>query len=258
MIRPRGSGRGWLGCGWPGRGWRRRLVILALVLVLTPVAQVLGLRWLDPPTSAFMIDRRLDGLRSTAQPVIIDYRWRPLSGIAPSLAIAVVAAEDQHFPSHHGFDLDAIDAAWSRRGGRLRGASTISQQVAKNLFLWSGRSWLRKGLEAGYTVLIEALWPKRRILEVYLNIAEFGDGIYGAEAAAQRFFGVPAAELGASESARLAAVLPNPRLFRVEAPSPHVSRRQRWIERQVRQLGGSAYLDACCGPLTGADRGDRR
>ena len=124
----------------------------------------------------------------------------------------------------------------------MRGASTISQQVAKNLFLWSGRSYLRKGLEAWYTVLIEVLWPKQRIIEVYANVAEFGDGVYGAEAAARRFFGKPASALSPSESARMAAVLPSPRRYSVSKPGPYVQRRARWIERQVRHLGGPAYL----------------
>ena len=161
--------------------------------------------------------------------------------------IALVAAEDQNFPNHHGFDLDAISSALAARGkgGASRGASTISQQVAKNLFLWSGRSWLRKGVEAYYTFLIETLWPKRRILEVYANIAEFGDGIYGAQAAAQHFYGIPAARLDARQSAALAAVLPNPR--RVEAPTPYQQRRRAWIERQAVQLGGPAWLAECCG-----------
>ena len=128
------------------------------------------------------------------------------------------------------------------RGGRARGASTISQQVAKNLFLWSGRSWMRKGLEAWYTVLIEALWSKRRILEVYLNIAQFGHGVYGAEAAAQTFFGKPASRLARAEAARLAAVLPNPESRRADAPGNYVLQRQQEIEQQMAALGGTGYL----------------
>ena len=132
--------------------------------------------------------------------------------------------------------------ASNKRGRKLRGASTISQQLAKNLFLWQGRSYLRKGLEAWYTVLIEATWPKSRILEVYANVVEFGDGIYGAEAAAQYYFHKPASRLGAAESARLAAVLPSPRRYSAGKPGPYVQRRARWIEGQVRHLGGAAYL----------------
>jgi monofunctional biosynthetic peptidoglycan transglycosylase len=142
----------------------------------------------------------------------------------------------------------AIDKALENnaRGRPMRGASTISQQVAKNLFLWDGRSWLRKGLEAWYTLLIELFWPKQRILEVYANIAEFGDGVYGAEAAAQAYFGKPAHRLNAAESARLAAVLPSPKRYSVRAPGPYVQRRSRGIQRQMQRLGGPSYLDGCC------------
>ena len=164
--------------------------------------------------------------------------------IAPSLPLAVVVAEDQGFASHRGFDLEAIERALEHnaRGGRVRGGSTISQQLAKNLFLWSGRSWVRKGLEAWYTLLIEALWPKQRILEVYVNVAEFGDGIYGAQAAARSYWNKDAAALTAGESARLAAVLPNPRRYSAHRPGPYVQKRARWIERNMRNLGGEASL----------------
>ena len=150
----------------------------------------------------------------------------------------------QKFPFHHGFDVEAIQDAIAdaEDGDRLRGASTISQQVAKNLFLWNGRSFVRKGLEAYFTVLIETMWPKRRILEVYLNIAEFGDGVYGAAAASERFFHKTPAQLGSRESALLAAVLPNPRRYRANPPSGYVAQRAEWIERQAAQLGGPSYL----------------
>ena len=163
--------------------------------------------------------------------------------MSPSVPLALVAAEDQRFPDHHGFDLEAIEKARrnNARGRKVRGASTISQQVAKNLFLWSGRSWVRKGIEAWYTVLIELLWPKERILEVYANIAEFGDGVYGVQAAARSFFGRDAARLGPAQSARLAAVLPSPRRYNARNPGPYVQRRSRGIERQMRQLG-QGYL----------------
>lgn len=228
---------------------RRWLPWLALLPLALSLAQVLVLRWLDPPFSIFMLAHaraaRSAGVASW-QP---EYRWRDWESISPQLPIALVAAEDQKFPWHHGFDLQAIDAALDRnaRGGRPRGASTISQQVARNLFLWPDRTWLRKGLEAWYTLLIETLWPKQRILEVYANVAEFGPGIYGAEAAALRYFGKPAAYLSASESAALAAVLPNPRRYSVFAPGPYVRARQHWIEDQARQLGGPEYLRGCCG-----------
>ncbi len=218
-------------------------MVAAMIPVLLSTAQVALLRWLDPPTSGVMLWRRLEAWSAGAA-LAIDYRWRPYAEISPALAIAVVAAEDQRFPTHRGFDAEAIRAAWARRqaGGSLRGGSTISQQVAKNLFLWPERSWLRKGLEAWYTVLIEALWPKRRILEMHLNLAEWGEGVFGAEAGAQRHFGVAAAALSPSQAARMAVVLPNPRAWRPDAPGPVTLRRARWIEAQVRQLGGPAYL----------------
>jgi monofunctional biosynthetic peptidoglycan transglycosylase len=172
----------------------------------------------------------------------------PWGRISPHVRLAVVAAEDQKFPDHHGFDVAAIRSVVESRladgadGAAMRGASTISQQVAKNLFLWPGRSWLRKGMEAGLTLLIEALWTKRRILEVYLNVAQFGDDVYGVEAAARINFGKGADALTVHEAALMAAVLPNPVRLRIARPSAYVRERQRWILRQMRQLGGPGYL----------------
>ena len=174
------------------------------------------------------------------------YQWIDLERISAHAAIAVIAAEDQLFPFHAGFDLKSIREAVrssSNPRKRVRGASTISQQVAKNLFLWPGRSWLRKGLEAWFTVLIEALWPKERILEAYLNLAEFGRGTYGVEAAARRFYRKSAGRLTRRESATLAAVLPNPKVYRVDRPSRYVLARRDRILGQMRALGGPAYLD---------------
>jgi monofunctional biosynthetic peptidoglycan transglycosylase len=170
----------------------------------------------------------------------------PWERISPHAAVAVLASEDQRFPQHAGFDLESIaDAVEERsRGGRLRGASTISQQVAKNLFLWPGRSWLRKGLEAWLTVWIEALWPKPRILEVYLNVAQFGPCTFGVGAASRRFFGKEPAHLTLAEASLLAAVLPNPVRRRVEAPSPGVRRRAAWIARQAGVLARSGEAAA--------------
>ncbi len=228
-------------------GWgrlRRYTLLLLLMLPLLSIAQVVILRWVDPPTSGVMLERWFE-LRKGGATVSIDQQWADWNALSPQLAIAVVAAEDQRFAEHSGFDTEAIREAWQRyrRGGKsLRGGSTISQQVAKNLFLWSDRSWLRKGLETWYTGLIETLWPKQRILEMYLNIAEFGDGVYGAEAASQRYFGKPAAQVSAAQAARLAAVLPSPRRYSVTAPSAYVRRRAAWIEAQMQQLGGLAYL----------------
>jgi monofunctional biosynthetic peptidoglycan transglycosylase len=172
------------------------------------------------------------------------HEWRAWDRISPHAALAVVAAEDQKFPTHRGFDLEQIDKALEdrERGRRVRGASTLSQQVAKNLFLWPGQSWFRKGLEAGITVLIEFAWPKRRILEVYLNVAEFGRGTWGVQAASQRYFSRDADRLTRSQAALLAAVLPAPKRYRVDAPGPYVRKRQAWIERQMVALGGPAYL----------------
>lgn len=207
--------------------------------------QVAVLRFVDPPTSAFMLARQGEAWRQGDWGFRVAYDWRDLEDISRYLPMAVIAAEDQNFASHSGFDLKAIEKALDHnaRGKRVRGGSTISQQVAKNLFLWKGRSLLRKGLEAGFTGAIELAWPKRRVLEVYLNIAEFGPGIYGAEAAALTHFGKPAARLDTAEAARLAAVLPNPRRFDASDPSPYVRQRARWIERQMRQLGGPGLLD---------------
>ena len=175
----------------------------------------------------------------------IDYRWVPWDRIARHAGLAVIAAEDQNFPTHHGFDLESLQKAIDahEKGKRLRGASTISQQVAKNVFLWSGRSFVRKGLEAYFTVLVELMWPKRRILEVYLNVAEMGSGVFGVEAASQRFFRKPAAKLTPSEAALLAAVLPNPIRLRAARPSAYVEARRAWILQQMGQLGGTALVD---------------
>ena len=205
---------------------------------------VLVLRFVPPVTSAFMLERRLAAATHGERDFVLKYQWIPFNKVSSDLPIALVAAEDQKFPTHHGFDLQAIADALdeAEEGERLRGASTISQQTAKNLFLWNGRSFVRKGLEAYFTVLLELTWPKRRILEVYLNIAEFGDGTYGAQAAAQQFFGKPAAQLGPRESALLASVLPNPKKLRADRPSPYVSRHAEWVERQVHQLGGANYV----------------
>jgi monofunctional biosynthetic peptidoglycan transglycosylase len=212
--------------------WITLWVVAAAVAVM--VVPVAALRWIDPPTSAFMMERRMQGVFDASKRVSIQYEWVDLAAVSRNAQLAMIAAEDQKFLEHEGFDFESIEKALEARGrrGRAGGASTISQQVAKNLFLWPGQNWVRKGIEAGYTVLIETLWPKRRILEVYLNIAEFGDG-----AAAPRFFGKPAARLTRHEAALLAAVLPNPKRMRVDRPSRYVERRAWWIERQMMRLG---------------------
>ncbi len=225
------------------RGLRWLLLAFVVCLALSVCAVVL-LRFVPPFGSAVMLEDWLEAKRQGDRSFALHYRWTPWDRVAKSLPIALIAAEDHKFPFHHGFDFDAIQSALAEAedGERLRGASTISQQVAKNLFLWNGRSFVRKGLEAYFTVLIETLWPKRRILEVYLNIAEFGDGTYGAAAASERYFRITPAELDARRSALLAAVLPNPQRLRVDHPSAYVQRRAEWIQRQANQLGGAAYL----------------
>ena len=223
------------------RGRFGRLVVLlaslVAVLVVATLLPVLVLRFVPPPATSFMV-QRLIPCRGVA------YDWVSWDELSRHTPIAFVAAEDQRFPQHHGFDFEAIRKAMdeAERGRRQRGASTISQQVSKNLFLWPGRSWLRKGLEAWWTVLIEATWPKRRILEVYVNTAQLGPCTFGVGAAARQFYGKDAGDLGPAESALLAAVLPNPERLRVESPSGYVRGRQSWIQRQVRGLGGSGYL----------------
>ena len=200
----------------------RWLFVLFLVAMLAPPAIVLPLRWYPPPTTAFM-------LRSEVQPV--KYEWVDASRIPETLRLAAIGAEDQKFWDHFGFDLVAIAEALehNEKSKRKRGASTITQQVAKNLFMWPSRSYLRKGLEATFTLLIELCWPKERILEVYLNIAEFGPGVYGAQAAAREFFRKDAEDLTPLESARLVAVLPNPRKWSARHPGPYVQTRVDWI-----------------------------
>jgi monofunctional biosynthetic peptidoglycan transglycosylase len=228
------------------RGRRRRAVAIAAQLALGFLVAtglpVLVLRWVPPLSSSFMIQREIQALVTREPNFVLRHHWVPLRKISPEMAIAVVAAEDQKFPRHSGFDWGSIGEAIGEGDERLRGASTLTQQVAKNLFLWPGRSFLRKGLEAWLTVLLEALWPKRRILEVYLNVAEFGPGIYGVGAASERYFGKPPARLSRGEAALLAAVLPNPRRLRVADPSPYVRERAAWIARQAGGLGGPAYL----------------
>jgi monofunctional biosynthetic peptidoglycan transglycosylase len=222
----------------------RWLLWLALAWLLVTSGIVLLLRFVPPPTSAFMIERRVSAWRHGEHDFRLRQRWVPWSQMSPLVPLAMVASEDQKFPFHHGFDVaaiqDAIDDADD--GGRLRGASTISQQTAKNLFLWGGRNFVRKGLEAYFTVLLETLWPKQRILEVYANIAELGNGIYGVGAASETYFGIPAARVNAQQAALLAATLPNPRRLHADRPSAYVARRAAWIERQMAQLGGPAYV----------------
>ncbi|MDR3441107.1 monofunctional biosynthetic peptidoglycan transglycosylase [Telmatospirillum sp.] len=222
------------------RSHRRKLALwgLSLFCVLPLVLVVLG-RFVAPPITPLMLMRMTEGEGW-------EQRWVPIEAISPELRRAVMTSEDQRFCSHHGFDWIEIDEAAEsyRDDGRVRGASTISMQTAKNVFLWPGRNILRKGLEAGFTVLIEALWGKRRILEVYLNVIEWGHGLYGAEAAAQHYFHRPAGALTRHQAAALAAILPNPRRFSPTSPSLFIANRIRIIESRMGQTAMSPCLGA--------------
>jgi monofunctional glycosyltransferase len=235
----------------PGSVFRllRWLFVTVVLGFLVTLGLVLTLRTVDPPYTAFMAQASFDAWRR-GETLPIEQRWVRSACIPAVTKLAVLAAEDQKFAVHRGFDFAQIADArkQAQRGGRIRGASTLSQQTAKNLFLWPGQSWLRKGLEAGLTVLMETMWSKQRILEVYLNIAEFGPGVYGVEAAAGRFFGKPAAALTDAESALLAAVLPNPRVLSAAAPSEYVRERQAAILRQMRPVAGLPRVAALIGP----------
>lgn len=229
------------------RRWLRRLLWLGVLLIVFPVVQVLALRIIDPPFSSFMLIRQVQAWAGGDFGFRIAHDWRDLEKMSPNVPVALIASEDQRFARHAGFDLTAIEKARAsnERGRRIRGGSTISQQTAKNLFLWSGAGWsrwLRKGLEAWYTFWMELLWPKQRILEMYANFAEFGDGVYGAQAAARTWFGRDASGLTAAQAARLAAVLPNPKRYSVARPGPYVQKRSRAIERQMRAIGGRGAL----------------
>ncbi len=212
-------------------GWFGRLVRLAVTLVvvfglIVPVALTAIYRFVPPPITILMVQRLIEGKG-------LEREWRPIDEISPRLVRAVIAAEDARFCQHHGFDLEAIEKAMesNAKGRKLRGGSTISQQTAKNVFLWPQRSYVRKGLEAGFTVLIEVGWGKKRTMEVYLNSIEWGPGIYGVEAAARKNFGVGADKLTAAQSARLAAILPSPLKWRAAKPGPYVQKRSGRITR---------------------------
>lgn len=226
---------------------KRLLLRIMLALAIFWGGSILLFSFLPVPFSAVMVERQIGAWLSGDFGYVAHSDWVAMDEISPWVALAVVAAEDQRFPDHWGLDFSAIQKALShneRHENRVRGASTITQQTVKNLLLWDGKSWVRKGLEAGLTLGMEAVWSKRRILTVYLNIAEFGEGIFGVEEAAQRYFHKPASRLTMSEAALLAAVLPNPVRFKAAAPSGYVRSRQAWIMRQMRQLGGESFLQS--------------
>lgn len=213
-------------------------------IALAPALVILVFRWVNPPVTAYMLRVHLQTEQAEGeQGPTIYYRWVDLDDIAPCMPLAAVAAEDQTFPDHHGFVWSAIGDALvdNAQGGTVRGASTISQQTAKNLFLWPAKSYVRKGIEAYLTVWLELLWSKRRILEVYLNVAQFDDHVFGVGAAAQRLFGTSAANLSDGQCAALAAVLPAPDQYSAVSPGPFVQKRKAWILRQMGHLG-NGYL----------------
>lgn len=220
-------------------------VKLALSLFLLSLVWVLLYRWVAPPATLHMLKRRAEAGAAGKDAPQIRYEFVTLEEMSDQLPLAVVASEDQRFPDHNGFDVDAILDAFqrNRKGGNIRGGSTISQQVAKNVFLWHGRSYFRKAVEAYFTMLIELLWGKERILEVYLNIAEMGDGVFGVEAASQKYFNKSAKDVGRQQSALLAAVLPNPIKYSVRRPSAYVLRRRTRIARAMGSLGGVTYIE---------------
>lgn len=205
--------------------------------MVSTVLTVAVYRWLPVPITPLMVIRCVQNIHN-GETAAIHHKWVPLKQISPYLPVAVMASEDQNFMHHHGFDFNAIqDAAIERlEGKRSRGGSTISQQTAKNVFLWPQSSWLRKGFEVYFTVLIELMWPKERIMEVYLNSIEMGSNIYGAEAVAQRHFGCSARKLRRSDCALIAATLPNPLRFSSLAPSGYMRKRQKKIEQEMRHI----------------------
>ncbi|WP_138430860.1 monofunctional biosynthetic peptidoglycan transglycosylase [Fodinibius saliphilus] len=205
---------------------------------------VLLLRWITPPSTSFIVQRQYKAWQN-GHPLELQHQWVSMENISPHLKMAAISSEDQRFSDHWGLDINSIQKAIKeqKNGEDLRGASTITQQVAKNLFLWSDRSYLRKSIEAYLAIVIELLWPKKRILEVYLNIVEFGDGIYGAEAAAKRYFNKPAAQLSKWESAYMVTALPAPKRYNLDYPSDYMLSRSAWVMRYMDFLGNASYLE---------------
>lgn len=240
-LRRRGPRKPWRALGRLLLRLGRGAVLAGGVFILGSILLVEITRWTGVPPSILMGQRTLEGETVRREAV-------PLARISPHLVHAVIGAEDSRFCTHHGFDTEAIREALAglRAGERRRGASTISQQTAKNVFLWNGGGWVRKGMEAWFTLLIEARWPKPRIIEAYLNIAEWGDGLFGAEAAAQARFGVSAADLTPHQAALLAAALPNPNSWRVDPPGPYVASRAASLQARAGVVRREGYAE-CVG-----------
>ncbi|MCW8928843.1 MAG: monofunctional biosynthetic peptidoglycan transglycosylase [Gammaproteobacteria bacterium] len=215
----------------------KKLLWLSAALILVSVILVASLKILNPPVWGWKLQRQI--IPPDNYPLQIQHQWLQWDKISNNMKLAVIASEDQLFTQHSGFDFDSIMNALdaNAQGKPIRGASTISQQTAKNLFLWPSKSFVRKGIEAWFTVLMELMLEKQRVLELYLNLVEFGPGIFGVEAASQQYYNKSAQQLSVSQSARLASVLPNPYRFHVNKPSPYIIKRTQWIEKQMRQLG---------------------
>ena len=215
---------------------------IILFIIVSHLLYIVALKWINPPITITQIEQILEQNKFQRDYVSGDEMGK-------NIKLAVIGSEDQKFPTHNGFDLDGIQKAFesNQQGKKLRGGSTISQQVAKNVFLWQGRSYVRKGLEAYFTFMIEKIWGKERILEMYLNVSEMGIGVFGVEAAAQYYFNKPAKDLTKNEAARIAAALPNPRKYNVNPPSSYISTRARHIERQMRNIQGYPGLNEAIG-----------
>jgi monofunctional biosynthetic peptidoglycan transglycosylase len=213
--------------------WKTAIWFLGLSIGL-----VIIYRFVPVPITPLMVIRLFEQAFDPKKDVRLYKDWEPMSNISKNAPQAVVGAEDQKFLEHKGFDFEAMEKAWenNKKGKRIKGASTITQQTVKNVFLWPSRSYVRKGLEAYFTVLVELLWSKERIMEVYLNVIEMGDGVYGIEAAAQTYYKKPAAKLSRSQAAMIAAVLPNPRRWSPARPTAYIKGRQSWIMRQMNNL----------------------
>ncbi|MCL6524036.1 MAG: monofunctional biosynthetic peptidoglycan transglycosylase [Thermoflavifilum sp.] len=227
---------------WFKRLWRF-LKRLLLILFVVQLLYIVILKWVPPPTTFTMIQNRLAAWRDQ-QP--FRYTWVSYDRISSYAKLAVMAGEDQLFPDHNGFDFKSIEKAWkhNQHSRSLRGASTISQQVARNVFLWQGRNWIRKGIEVYFTFMIEKIWGKRRILEMYLNVAQMGPHIFGIQAAAQTYYHKPASRLTREEAAMIAAVLPNPVRFLVNPPSSFTRWRQQYLLKQMQNLAGDPDIEA--------------
>lgn len=229
---------------WKGlvpRTWRR-IKKLLLILVIAQFVYIVALKWVNPPITPTMVAVWVHTWGTNER---FSKTWVSYSSISPYAKLAVMAGEDQLFPDHDGFDIKSIEKAWkhNERSTKIRGASTISQQVAKNVFLWQGRSWIRKGLEVYFTFMIEHIWGKRRILEVYLNVAQMGQSIFGIGAAAHTYYHIPARNLNRDQAAMIAACLPDPLVYRVQPPSGITLWRQRWILTQMGHLQGDPDIE---------------